>query len=661
MGANNRRTRMMKMSKGIHSSYDWARLAALGIVLASCGGSNNSNNETCSNCTDGGSNGDADLAGSDGSMTSGDAAVPPAGNDASMTSDDATAPLPPTKGAPYVAYTDIVSGPGTGGEGNNGVYLSLFGVNFGGDMTKVSVTVGGGAVARVVYLGASNGRPDIEQLSVQLGAAAKTGAIQVTVNGVASNTDQTFTVSPGNIYFVDNNTALTHGLTSLPSDTNAGTITAPFRHVQFNGGAAGAMSKVKPGDFVVMRGYSGTYAEAPGCSASKPCLWGVGYSGTDVGTSATAAVTLMGYPGEVPFADLSGVAAQHGGVFAWDDTVANDWVNIVGIRLEAAGTQGAIDTQTHEAYWRVVNDDISMTSAGSGTNEGAIGGDAVGQFWVGNHIHDTAGGSSNQTHGIYVDGEGSFEVAYNWVENIHNGTGIQLYGDNGPDGNPTVITDAHVHHNIVHDTLKYGINIANGDDGASGSLTNIAVWNNLVYNTGLPGLIFNYLVSTSPLVGALIYNNTFFNVCTTCAANNAGAISNDNGSVLTSSSASFVNNIVVPHAGVNYISDESSGLSSIMASTNLWSGGKGSTLGTGAITGTPVFVSAPAAMVASGGALPDMHLMAGSPGLGAGSTAVATGNGVAGKINLPAFTGVITDLDLIARPSTGIDVGCTQH
>ncbi|MHB8744855.1 MAG: hypothetical protein ACYC9L_17330, partial [Sulfuricaulis sp.] len=43
-----------------------------------------------------------------------------------------TLPPAPITGAPYITYTDILSGPNTGGENNEGAYLSIFGKNFGG-------------------------------------------------------------------------------------------------------------------------------------------------------------------------------------------------------------------------------------------------------------------------------------------------------------------------------------------------------------------------------------------------------------------------------------------------------------------------------------------------------------------------------------------------
>ncbi|NOY63572.1 MAG: hypothetical protein GXP10_10580, partial [Gammaproteobacteria bacterium] len=59
---------------------------------------------------------------------------------------------------PQVLYTDVVSGPNSGGENNNGAYLSIFGVNFGtpsglGNTTKVYI--GNQEVADYKYLGSS--------------------------------------------------------------------------------------------------------------------------------------------------------------------------------------------------------------------------------------------------------------------------------------------------------------------------------------------------------------------------------------------------------------------------------------------------------------------------------------------------------------------------
>jgi len=77
-----------------------------------------------------------------------------------------------SSGAPLILYTDLLSGPTSGGENNNGTYLSIFGQNFGtsGLGTTTKVFIGGVEVASYRYLGTSLGRPDVQQITVQVGA-----------------------------------------------------------------------------------------------------------------------------------------------------------------------------------------------------------------------------------------------------------------------------------------------------------------------------------------------------------------------------------------------------------------------------------------------------------------------------------------------------------
>jgi len=534
-----------------------------------------------------------------------------------------------TAGGPVILYTDIIAGPNVGGEDNAGAYLSIFGVNFGSTVSNVSVTVGGGAVARVVYLGASNGRPDIQQISVQLGANAKSGAVVVTANGIASNADQTFTVSPGNLYYVDN---------LRGSDSNDGSFTAPFASL------TAASNVLKAGDFMIMMKNPSTPY-----STTAAYIWGVRVGGT----STSSAITLMGYPGQFPY--FNGQSCTKAGIYAYDGSV-NSYINVVGMHIDAAGTEGTVDVEDASVKgWRVVNNELVMTTA-SNTNAGAIGGQGLAQFWVGNHIHDTAGASVDQTHGIYVNnGQGTYEIAYNWIENIKAGSGIQIDGVAGTSSS-AITAAVHIHHNIIHDTRKYGIEL--GDYGnQAGFMTDEAVWDNLVYNTQLAGLIFN-TIKLAPLTAA-VYNNTFYNVAT---SGGMGAIDNDNGSALAGMAITFTNNIVIPHSGARYFTElsSSSGLAGVAGSNNLFSGGSGSTLGINPIVSAPTFVSPPASSVASGQSLPNMTLASGSAGIGAGSSSVLSGNGIGTMMYLPPFTGLTDDLNSLSVRSAPLDTGAVQ-
>jgi len=138
------------------------------------------------------------------------------------------------QGTPVVLYTDILSGPNSGGENNNGAYLSIFGKNFGspsGLGTVSKVFIGGTEVANYRYLGPSKGRPDIQQLTVQIGALGNPALgialpVEVQVGRLKSTwfTPQTFMVNPGRILFVS--------LTGDDATAAAGDIRHPWRHVQ---------------------------------------------------------------------------------------------------------------------------------------------------------------------------------------------------------------------------------------------------------------------------------------------------------------------------------------------------------------------------------------------------------------------------------------------
>jgi hypothetical protein len=148
----------------------------------------------------------------------------------------------PIGGAPYVLYTDILSGPTSGGENDKGVYLSIFGKNFGsaGLGSTVRVYINDAEVDNYRRLAVSRGRPDVQQITVQVGAIGHPAPgtalpIKVVVGGVASNTDHTFTAQPGDILFVS-----TQGNDSTARKND---IANPWRHVQTasEGGALAAV------------------------------------------------------------------------------------------------------------------------------------------------------------------------------------------------------------------------------------------------------------------------------------------------------------------------------------------------------------------------------------------------------------------------------------
>src|SRR5713101_5385771 len=171
---------------------------------------------------------------------------------------------------PVVLYTDLLSGPNSGGENNNGAYLSIFGKKFGspsGLGTVTRVFIGGAEVGSYRYLGPCKGRPDIQQLTVQIGALENPVPgvalpVEVRVGKLKSTsfTPQTFMVNPGRILFVS--------LTGNDATAVAGDIKHPWRHAQTSGSASsGAWGRARPGDVIVMRG--GTWTDVGFGSAGR--------------------------------------------------------------------------------------------------------------------------------------------------------------------------------------------------------------------------------------------------------------------------------------------------------------------------------------------------------------------------------------------------------
>ena len=508
-----------------------------------------------------------------------------------------TAHVAPSHAPPMVLYTDLASGPNKGGEGNKGAYLSIFGKHFGdsGLGTRIKVLIGGVEVANYRYLGKSKGRADIQQLTVQVGALGNPPPgrplpVQVIADGIRSNTDQTFTVNPGRILFVDNVTG--NDLTAVPGD-----IHHPFRHVQTPTAAHSAFDVMSPGDVIVMRGTGVPWSDLGVDSYFIKFIAKNGSAPT--GKIGTGPFTLTAYPGEDVFIDMDRNPSFKGGISGVDTTqwAGGRWITISDLRIESGGHSGVIAEQIKGDHWRIVNNDLSAaTGARSNAMAGGINGNGTSSYWVGNHIHDISGGPQLLNHGIYIDGNGSYEVAYNWIQRVTGGSGFQIFVNGGNGSN--YASHVHFHHNLISDVAKYGINIADG------STADIAIYDNVVYNISGPGLRFN----TNTLRGARIFNNTFYGSDTN-GNDYDGIITNDwwfpknaltmrdNIFVLTSSRIPYSGGSVGMYAGAGIITH------------NLYWGGRGTpNFDRAPIIGDPRFVRPGS----------NFHLRTGSPAIGAG-------------------------------------------
>jgi Putative metal-binding motif/IPT/TIG domain len=190
-----------------------------------------------------------------------------------------------TQTGPVLFYTDIVSGPTTGGKNNNGVFITLTGLRFGSARGSSKVTIGGVDVAAYESWGTTSQARNMETIVIQPGAAVNAdGDIVVTVGGVQSN-PLPFKVRNGQnakIYLVDPN-ASTNG---------TGAFNSPFNTLQ------AARAVVLAGDTVYVKSKSGA-----GFNSTEPNTCTNFSLRTSAGAAAgttSKPIAYVGYPGDTP-------------------------------------------------------------------------------------------------------------------------------------------------------------------------------------------------------------------------------------------------------------------------------------------------------------------------------------------------------------------------
>ena len=549
-----------------------------------------------------------------------------------------------TSTSPLVLYTDVISGPTSGGENNRGMYLSIFGKNFGSSLTNVQVTIGGHVVpsANVYYLGPSMGRPDVQQLSMQvgsLGGAAPSTAlpIEVTVNGIASNSNLTFTPASGKICYVSNAGGTTPEGTSFPAGNDStgvcGDITHPFATVQgpTDPYTGGVWPNVGAGDTIVLLP-TGTAYTGKGVDGYFMRFYR-GPSAPGGGSASGGYTTLMGYPGvpsaDVPFINAPASTNPPGAVSAAASAYSSAYSAVVDLRIEGGGGDGAVDAQTSGDYWRIVNNELTAKTAAASARSGCIAGHGEYMEILGNSCHDVNSPDSGmENHGVYLDAAGNDEVAYNFLYDLNDGSGVQLFNVVGA---TPYIDNVAIHHNWIFNVAKYGINIA--DTSRNG----IVVYDNVVANVGYDGIRFN----TTDLKGCVVYNNTFYNT-DLHGQSGYGSVANDWN--LPAGAVQFRNNIFVAYNGTSYISG-ANGFDSTNSSfsNNLYYGGSGSAaadaaaLDGQAVMSNPLFTALPpvpatppspsnqvSIPASSAFNLGYFTLQSGSPARGAGSDAASS-------------------------------------
>ena len=504
-----------------------------------------------------------------------------------------TLPPPPIEiDAPRLFFTDLESGPNTGGEGGLGVFITIYGEGFGSERGESSVTIGGQEVARYVLWGADNAPRGLDMIVVQPGPGVKSGDIVVILNGDASHS-LPFTVRPGNIRFVS----------TAGDDSNDGSFERPWRTVAY------AKNSLAPGDTAyVMDGVAQTDEDNHGASLSL-----------ETGGEEGAPKALIAYPGAT--ASIGSTGLEFGIRVPNIGVAASDWVIA---KFVLRGSVQAVDVGGDgSSRWRVIGNDISCP-VGDGQT-GCFAAALASQIrFLGNEVHDIGRQGSRpgkQYHAVYFTTDTNHvDVGWNHIHDNLTCRALQFHssplgGDTGRN-----LYDLIVHDNLIHGGVCDGINFATVDP----SKGPVRAFNNIIFDVGRgpspPDGDANYScifvaggTNTGPDgEGSVeIFNNTLYD------CGRAGGVPPDNvdkgafgrGPGSPGLFMVLTNNIVYLTADEEYISP-SSEMSLITGTRNLWFGGRNLPVFlAGAIEADPLFMDAAEA---------DFHLRPGSPAIDAG-------------------------------------------
>lgn len=530
-------------------------------------------------------------------------------------------PQPPP---PTIFFTDLRSGPNSGGQGNLGTFLTIYGTGFGASQGTSTVKVGSGTVSSCPVWGAS--WIWYQKITCQIGASATTGNVVVTVNGKASNCSNaeegcSFTVRAGNLLFVS---------TSGNDTTGNGSFATPWRTLYK------AKSTMAAGDIVYAR---------QGIIAASQDQFNSCFDTNRNGTP-TNPIAFDVYPGET--ATIGGVGAPCGNSYRTIESATagggpwHDWViaNFNVIEDGAASGNMAMDTQG-VTNLRFVGNQIDCL----GTNGGQAAcweteAGANNLFAYGNHLRQFAT-SDKQWHGFYF----STNTNHVWLgwNSIHDGgcRGIQFHSTGAPNQ-----FDLHIHDNLLYNIRCDAINMATiaPQNGI------VEVYNNMIFHSGLGpdfgaqgAAAYTCILSAgitnsgSPGTGNMLwYNNTLYDCSSRSTA--GGATTQGALGIAASPGVKLNNNTLITIAGDTggYLSpDASTGVISGSNNNCSGSGNCPASFGTGSVNADPGFVNTSGCSTGTLSSC-DLHLSA--------VTSPATGAGTATQTSL-------FDRDGLVRPS----------
>jgi hypothetical protein len=502
--------------------------------------------------------------------------------------------------APVLFFTDLTSGPKTGGQDNLGAFITIYGEGLGAARGTSTVTIGGVEAANYVIWGQDNGiARSLDVIVVQPGPDVTSGNIVVTVNGMASN-PLPFTVRSGQIYFV---------IPDAPNadDMNPGTYAEPFETLYR------PRQVMQAGDIAYIKGgtFSAADPEHPGWDAILLLT-----PDTDANGTADRPISYIGYPGDRP---VLGSPTLRRGILMDGATAYYIIAN-----LEFSQYAGTLELSGN--WHRIVG---NYSHDGIFSNGGVIGiaGNSAHLKIFGNFLRDNGGTGDLSGHGLYIQGFGTnqdIDFGWNQIQDQRGRRAIQLYGH--ADGD--LMDNIRIHDNLISGSLRNNI-LLGGSDGGTEVLGTIYVYNNIIVGADDQGLRINDPQGTVIIQNNVLYNN--------------GSLGYDGNAQLYIERAgigriTLQNNIVYAESGQTYYQFEpGTDSSALNASHNLvYNAGACPAWDTGCVNADPLFVNVASA---------DFRLQAPSPAINAGID-----------------TGITLDYAGTSRPQGGTyDIGAYEY
>jgi hypothetical protein len=509
---------------------------------------------------------------------------------------------------PHIFFSDLESGPATGGEKNAGAYVTIYGARFGEARGTSTVTVGGGAVA--AYPVWTDTR-----ITFQLGKLAATGPIVIKTPAGNSNSDIVFTVRKEASCGAAQDKECLYFVSAHGKDNGKGTFSSPWATVPY------AVQHVPEGGII----YSSVSQPGDDGQGWKSALtlrntWcGAGEDGFPR--------ALVAYPGAT--VTIGAIDGPDSGIRATDHSAgegacSGHWT-FAGLQLRGTGNALILNGTSRtnpSSGWRIVGNDMTCPN-GDGASACWETSLANGVQAYGNNIHDTGKATASTLyHGVYFSTDSNqIDFGWNTIANTHGCRGLQFHSSNLDAQSGYNLHDLKIHDNVIHDTQCDGI-VLNTVDPSKGT---IRIYNNVIYDAGKgpnnPERHGNWSciyvagdTNNGPKgSGSVeIENNTLVN-CGTFSSPPYwdGRSAVKNGGQNPELKISLRNNIIVEPSGVDYlICGQKWGCSGIYGSNNLFFGNGGAPGGvSNSINKDPLFVNA---------GQKDFHLSAGSPARASG-------------------------------------------